>query len=55
VATVTPDNHVRIVPVVLERDTGATIEVASGLDGSERVVKLASSDLEEGRRVEVVP
>jgi hypothetical protein len=39
--------------VVVERDTGPSIEIASGLTGSERVVKLASSDLVEGKLVEV--
>jgi multidrug efflux pump subunit AcrA (membrane-fusion protein) len=47
--------HVRLVPVVVERDTGATIELASGLSPEDRVVKLPSAELTEGREVEVAP
>jgi hypothetical protein len=32
-----------MVPVTVERDTGATIQIAAGLEGSERIVKLASA------------
>jgi membrane fusion protein (multidrug efflux system) len=53
VATVSSAGTIHLVPVVVERDTGATIEIASGLDGTERVVKLASVELVEGRAVEV--
>jgi RND family efflux transporter MFP subunit len=53
VAVVGQDSHVRLVPVVLERDTGATIEIASGIDGSEKIVKLASGQLTDGAVVEV--
>ncbi|WP_437679099.1 efflux RND transporter periplasmic adaptor subunit [Sorangium sp. So ce131] len=55
VAVVDPGNKLRFAPIVVERDTGATIQVATGLDGSERVVKLASAELAEGMTVEVVP
>jgi RND family efflux transporter MFP subunit len=54
VAVVDPDNRIRIVPVTVERDTGATIELASGLEGDERVVALASPDLVDGLQVDVV-
>jgi hypothetical protein len=37
----------------LERDAGPTIEIASGLDGSERVVKLANAALDDGETVRV--
>ena len=52
-AVVTPENTIHITPVVIERDTGATIEVASGLREGDRVVKIASSQLTEGLSVEV--
>jgi RND family efflux transporter MFP subunit len=53
VAVLGADNHVRWVTVVVERDTGATVEIASGVDGTERVVKLASVELAEGQLVEI--
>jgi membrane fusion protein (multidrug efflux system) len=54
VGVVGPDDKVRLVPVVIERDNGATIEISSGLAGDERVVRVASVDLVEGRSVEIV-
>jgi membrane fusion protein (multidrug efflux system) len=51
VPVVTPDNRVHFVPVVIERDLGATVLITSGLDGSERVLQIASADLEEGLAV----
>ena len=54
VAKVTPDGTLELVRVVIERDTGATVQIASGLDGTERVVKLASAELTDGRPVDVV-
>jgi len=54
VATVDGEGKLHLVPVQIERDTGATIEIASGLKGDERVVKLASAELVEGRSVTVV-
>jgi RND family efflux transporter MFP subunit len=53
VAVVEPDSTVRLVPVMVERDTGATIQLASGLQGNERVVRLANAELYEGRKVEI--
>ena len=55
VAIVDGENKIRFVPIVIERDTGATIEISSGLEGNERIVKLASADLYDGKAVEVVP
>ncbi|GAC1351432.1 MAG: efflux RND transporter periplasmic adaptor subunit [Polyangiales bacterium] len=55
VATVGSDSKIRIVKVTIERDTGATIEIASGLEETDRVVKLGAADLSEGRSVEIVP
>jgi membrane fusion protein, multidrug efflux system len=53
VATVDASNKIHWVTIMLERDNGATIEIASGLDGNEKIVKLASPDLTEGRVVEL--
>ncbi len=53
VAVVTADSKLHLVPVVVERDTGATLQIASGLDGTERIVRLASAELVDGRPVEV--
>jgi RND family efflux transporter MFP subunit len=53
VALVAGDSTLRLVPVVVERDTGPTVQIASGLEGSEQIVKNASAELLEGRAVEV--
>ncbi|MFT3769026.1 MAG: efflux RND transporter periplasmic adaptor subunit [Minicystis sp.] len=53
VVVVGPNDRVRHVPVVVERDTGPTVEIASGLAPEDRVVKLPSAELTEGRQVEV--
>ena len=52
VQVVGPGGIVRLVPVVIERDLGATVRLSSGLDGSEQVVKLASAELSDGTHVE---
>lgn len=52
-AVVTDDDHIHLVPVVIERDTGSTLGVSTGIDEKSRVVKLASADLVEGAPVEV--
>jgi membrane fusion protein, multidrug efflux system len=53
VAVVGSDDVVHLVPVVLERDTGAALEISSGLTGTERIVKLPSAELAEGTTVSV--
>jgi RND family efflux transporter MFP subunit len=53
VAVVDATSHVHLVPVVEERDTGPLIEISSGLGAEDRVVKIPSADLTEGRAVEV--
>jgi multidrug efflux pump subunit AcrA (membrane-fusion protein) len=55
IAVVGPDAKLKIVPVVIERDTGVTIEIATGVADGDRVVKLGSTELVDGRSVEVVP
>ncbi|XXX79438.1 efflux RND transporter periplasmic adaptor subunit [Sorangium sp. So ce134] len=54
VAVVDPGDKIRFAPITVERDTGATIHVSTGLDGSERIVKLASAELTDGMAVEVL-
>jgi membrane fusion protein (multidrug efflux system) len=54
VAVVDAESKVHLVPVVVERDTGATIEIASGIDGGAKVIKLANTQLSEGKIVEVL-
>ena len=54
VAIVDDKSRIRLVTVVVERDTGPTVQISSGLDGSERVVKLASASLSDGSPVEVL-
>jgi RND family efflux transporter MFP subunit len=53
VAVIDAQNKLQFRRIVLERDAGPTIEIASGLDGSERVVKLANAALDEGESVRV--
>jgi RND family efflux transporter MFP subunit len=54
VATVASDSTIHLIPVVVERDTGTTIEVSSGLTGDERIIKLASAEFVEGKPVEAM-
>ncbi|MDI1483835.1 efflux RND transporter periplasmic adaptor subunit [Polyangium sp. y55x31] len=54
VAVVDAENKIRFVPITVERDTGPTILVSTGLEGSERVVKLANVQLVEGTTVEIL-
>ncbi|HEY1695361.1 MAG TPA: efflux RND transporter periplasmic adaptor subunit [Polyangiaceae bacterium] len=53
VAVIGADSTIHMVNVVVERDTGPTVEIASGLDGTERVAKLASAQFVDGKKVEV--
>ncbi|HTU60824.1 MAG TPA: efflux RND transporter periplasmic adaptor subunit, partial [Polyangiales bacterium] len=53
VAVVDAQNKLHFKSIVLERDAGPTIEIASGLEGNERVVKLANAALDEGETVRV--
>lgn len=45
---------IHFTPIVIERDTGATIQVASGLRGDEPIVKIAVPTLAEGDAVDVI-
>jgi RND family efflux transporter MFP subunit len=54
VATVDAQNKIKMVPITIERDTGAALWVASGLTGSERIVKIAIPSAIDGDPVEIV-
>jgi membrane fusion protein, multidrug efflux system len=54
VATVDSQNKIKMVPITIERDTGASLWIASGLTGGERIVKIAIPSAIDGDPVEVV-
>jgi RND family efflux transporter MFP subunit len=49
------EDKIHLAPVVIERDTGATMELSSGITEDDRVVKIATSQLTEGLPVEAGP
>jgi len=53
VAIVGPDSHVRIRPVVVSRDLGATVEIGAGLAATDRVVDNPPESLAEGDLVRI--
>jgi membrane fusion protein, multidrug efflux system len=53
VAVVDTGSTLHFVTVVIERDTGPIVEVASGLTGTERVAKLWSAQFVDGQHVQV--
>jgi membrane fusion protein, multidrug efflux system len=53
VALVDENNQLRLVPVAVERDTGATVQISSGLSAEARVVKLSSADMVDGKQVQI--
>jgi RND family efflux transporter MFP subunit len=53
VAVVDANDTVRMQKIVIERDTGATLQVSSGITDQDRVVRLASTALQEGGQVKV--
>ncbi|MGZ3448873.1 MAG: efflux RND transporter periplasmic adaptor subunit [Polyangiales bacterium] len=55
VAIVDAASKIHLVPVVIERDTGSTFELSSGIESTDRVVRVANVDLTEGRLVDVAP
>jgi RND family efflux transporter MFP subunit len=52
VGVVDHQQKLHYVPITIERDTGATLLVATGLSGDERLVKIAVPGLPEGEPVE---
>lgn len=53
VAVVDADSKIKFVPIAIERDTGSTLQISTGLTGTERVLKIAIPSLTAGTRVEV--
>jgi membrane fusion protein (multidrug efflux system) len=53
VGVVDAQQKLHFVPITIERDTGASIQIATGLTGDERVVKIAVPGLVEGDALEV--
>jgi RND family efflux transporter MFP subunit len=53
VATVDATNRVKYVTITIERDTGAAVQIAGGLTGDERIIRIAVPSLLDGDVVEV--
>jgi RND family efflux transporter MFP subunit len=53
VQLVMSDGSVKLTPVVIEQDLGATVRISSGLQGGEHVLKLSSPGLVDGTKVEI--
>jgi len=53
VATVDAQQRAKFVPITIERDTGATLWIATGLTGDERLIKIAVPSLQYGDPVEL--
>ncbi|HEX7838886.1 MAG TPA: hypothetical protein VF469_15520, partial [Kofleriaceae bacterium] len=53
VAVVDAQHKLHFTPITIERDTGATLQVATGLAGDERVVKIAVPGIAEGDPLEI--
>ena len=49
VAVVDAQQKLHFAPITIERDTGATLQIATGLGGDERVVKIAVPGADRGR------
>ena len=54
VATVTPDQKVRMATVTIYRDFGETAEIRQGLNGGEQLVVNPPPELQDGQKVHVV-
>jgi hypothetical protein len=54
IATVDAQQKVHFQPITIERDAGAVLQIASGLTGDERIIKIAVPWLVEGDPLEVV-
>jgi RND family efflux transporter MFP subunit len=54
VSTVGDDNKAKLVPVILGRDDGATVQVISGLNADSRVILDPPDSLIEGETVQIV-
>ena len=54
VATVTPDQRVRMVPIVIAHDFGEKAELREGLKGGEALVVNPPADLADGEKIHVI-
>jgi membrane fusion protein, multidrug efflux system len=54
VAIVTANDTLHLQPISVERDLGATIQIASGVTAADRLVQITGADLTEGQRIEPV-
>lgn len=54
VAVVESDGTVKMKKIIIERDTGQTLQISTGLDGTEKIVKLANAELKDGSEVELI-
>lgn len=52
VAIVTASNTLHLQPITIERDLGATLQLASGINANDRIVQIAGAELSEGQKVE---
>jgi RND family efflux transporter MFP subunit len=53
VATVTSDNKATLVPVILGRDDGSTVQVVHGLNANDRIIQDPPDSLIEGEAVHI--
>jgi RND family efflux transporter MFP subunit len=54
IGVVGADNRIHLQRIVIDRDLGSTVHIASGLEGTEHVVQVPGAELEEGQVVEPV-
>ncbi|MEO6950440.1 MAG: efflux RND transporter periplasmic adaptor subunit, partial [Polyangia bacterium] len=54
VAVVGDDSKVELRKITIERDTGTSIEISTGLSANDRIVKIANAALVNGTTVEVM-
>jgi hypothetical protein len=53
VGTVTPDGHVRLIPVTVGRDMGATVQITSGLSPDMKIINDPADSIADGQKVEI--
>jgi membrane fusion protein (multidrug efflux system) len=53
-AVVGAGDTVHFTKITIERDTGATVQIATGLQGGERIVRIATASIREGSKVDRV-
>jgi len=54
VAIVMPNDTLHLQPISVERDLGATVQVASGITATDLLVQITGADLSEGQKIERV-